>query len=435
LSFTNPDWNIFLQRETEFNLTGIKEYSFGQRNGIIDAREKKLFESLMQTKTSVNEGVAPASGKFPLVIYHPGLGGTIEESALLCEYLASNGFVVISCAYQPNHKNHLYPDWDLERSKNDKDFLIEFIKDSSFIDSNKIVLAGFSFGAQSNFYYETQSSRKITAIVSLDSRLEYGYDYHPPGYGNLTKIMFNNNMTMTAPMLCFSNPAATWLIIDSLKNCEKEYVMVPNYKHYDFTSQIEICRLLKNKSGASVDESIDNWRAYEQICEIICAFIKCKTSENKATCLTYETFLKTFDSPNQNLILEKFSLGNPEKLNTDDSVRSLRQLRTFLEYKNSGLLDNPSNFETWNMAIFSEEQLNELGYFFLNSGRIKIAIDLFIRITELYPNSYNAYDSLGEAYMNAGNTEDAIANYQKSLALNPQNDNAIGMIQRIKNEK
>ena len=49
----------------------------------------------------------------------------------------------------------------------------------------------------------------------------------------------------------------------------------------------------------------------------------------------------------------------------------------------------------------------------------------------LYPDAFNAYDSLGEAYMNHGNTELAIANYQKSLELNPENKNAVTMLEKL----
>ncbi len=42
-----------------------------------------------------------------------------------------------------------------------------------------------------------------------------------------------------------------------------------------------------------------------------------------------------------------------------------------------------------------------------------------------FPASANARDSLGEAYMNAGDRARAIENYEKSLNLNPKNTNAV----------
>jgi Flp pilus assembly protein TadD len=42
----------------------------------------------------------------------------------------------------------------------------------------------------------------------------------------------------------------------------------------------------------------------------------------------------------------------------------------------------------------------------------------------MFPGSWNAFDSLGESYMKAGQKQLAIANYKKSLELKPANDNA-----------
>jgi tetratricopeptide (TPR) repeat protein len=53
---------------------------------------------------------------------------------------------------------------------------------------------------------------------------------------------------------------------------------------------------------------------------------------------------------------------------------------------------------------------------------------------ELYPNVANTYDSLGEAYMVAGQTEKAIFNYQKSLELDADNTNAVEMLKKLKGE-
>ena len=53
--------------------------------------------------------------------------------------------------------------------------------------------------------------------------------------------------------------------------------------------------------------------------------------------------------------------------------------------------------------------------------------------TEDFPNSSNAYDSLGEAYMDNAEKELAIKNYRRSLELNPNNLNAMEMIKRLQN--
>jgi predicted alpha/beta superfamily hydrolase len=79
----------------------------------------------------------------------------------------------------------------------------------------------------------------------------------------------------------------------------------------------------------------------------------------------------------------------------------------------------------------TEEFVNNCGYNQLNNGHIKNAIGLFVENVKAHPNSYNAYDSLGEAYMKSGNTSLAIFNYKKSIELNPHNEGGKEMLKKL----
>lgn len=72
-----------------------------------------------------------------------------------------------------------------------------------------------------------------------------------------------------------------------------------------------------------------------------------------------------------------------------------------------------------------ERTLNELGYQFLYVDDDKrSAILTFEAAAGLFPRSWNAWDSLGEALAQAGEHEKAAESYRKSLELNPSNLNA-----------
>ena len=73
-----------------------------------------------------------------------------------------------------------------------------------------------------------------------------------------------------------------------------------------------------------------------------------------------------------------------------------------------------------------------MGYELIRKKEFKEAIRIFQLNVEAYPQSGNTYDSLGEAYMDAGNKPQAIANYQESLERNPKNANAVKMLQKLK---
>lgn len=80
---------------------------------------------------------------------------------------------------------------------------------------------------------------------------------------------------------------------------------------------------------------------------------------------------------------------------------------------------------------FSEGQLNTLGYQLLRMNKIKDAIEIFKLNVEMFPESSNTYDSLGETYLKDGQNDLALKNYKKAVELDPKNENAIKIINRL----
>ncbi|GAC1630336.1 MAG: hypothetical protein NVS9B14_00850 [Candidatus Acidiferrum sp.] len=82
----------------------------------------------------------------------------------------------------------------------------------------------------------------------------------------------------------------------------------------------------------------------------------------------------------------------------------------------------------------AEFVLNALGYDSLTDGRTEDAIRLFSKNAQEFPESSNVYDSLGEAYAKAGKKDLAIANYEKSLQMDPKNANAAEWLKKLKGQ-
>jgi Flp pilus assembly protein TadD len=82
-------------------------------------------------------------------------------------------------------------------------------------------------------------------------------------------------------------------------------------------------------------------------------------------------------------------------------------------------------------AAVQEARLNALGYSLLRDSKVAEAIAVFKVNVELYPQSSNVYDSLGEAYMANGDKELAVTNYKKSLEMDPHNQNAANMLKKL----
>ena len=87
--------------------------------------------------------------------------------------------------------------------------------------------------------------------------------------------------------------------------------------------------------------------------------------------------------------------------------------------------------ETPRNVSVSENRLNVLGYRLLEQKKVPEAIALFKLNMEFYPNAWNVYDSLADAYAANGEKDLAIANYKKSLELNPQNSNGREKLKKL----
>lgn len=82
----------------------------------------------------------------------------------------------------------------------------------------------------------------------------------------------------------------------------------------------------------------------------------------------------------------------------------------------------------------AESDLNMFGYVLLKQRKTKEAIEILKLNVEAYPQSANVYDSLAEAYLMNGDMALAIENYEKSVALDPKNMNAIAMLKKLKGQ-
>ncbi len=81
---------------------------------------------------------------------------------------------------------------------------------------------------------------------------------------------------------------------------------------------------------------------------------------------------------------------------------------------------------------FDERELNALGYRLLGRGRAAEAVLVLELAARRFPGSWNAHDSLGEAYAAAGRYGDAVLSYEASLRLNPDNHNARAVLERLR---
>ncbi len=158
--------------------------------------------------------------------------------------------------------------------------------------------------------------------------------------------------------------------------------------------------------------------------------------------------LRYTDDNNCIILLNNFSSGNPEELGTNISGILYNQKYDFPKMSLTEVLYKTLNEKGLSEALVEfnrlkdnkndyyvgESEINQLGYNLLAENKVEEAIEVFKLNVEVFPNSSNVYDSLGEAYLKNGNTDLAILNYKKSVELNPKNVSGMETLQKLQNK-
>ena len=110
-------------------------------------------------------------GRFPVVLYAPGLNGAAAENAELCEVLASHGYVVIASPSMGATERTLgHEAADAMTQARDIDFLAAYAYSLPHADAGRVALIGYSFGGLSEFVAAIDNP-DVAAVVALDGAI------------------------------------------------------------------------------------------------------------------------------------------------------------------------------------------------------------------------------------------------------------------------
>ena len=126
----------------------------------------------------------------------------------------------------------------------------------------------------------------------------------------------------------------------------------------------------------------------------------------------------------ENIINHLASLVDPQIVDYDNFIFE-KLLQSAIKKESSDFeldyLELSKNNSTKNRSL--ENHINDVGYMLMNLQMIHKAIEVFKFNNKTYPNSWNTYDSLAEAYARNHEKENAIFYYSKALELNTENAN------------
>jgi len=257
----------------------------GASESALDAEQRRLCDELLATRSAAIRDAPAASGPFPLLVYHPGFGASFEDNAILCEYLASQGYVITSSAYPAASGESLDID-GRDGSMADLACLIAWARQSPTVETGKLGVIGHSGGAHAAISYTAQHATDVGAVVCLDTTQDY-YSTLDCRWERLVATALAHRERLTAPILAAANPHAIFQLLDQLDRARRLYVTVSkNLDHEQFISQGILQRVLAHrielgaaprrdpeKAEFSRSRLASLWREYQDLCACLLAFL------------------------------------------------------------------------------------------------------------------------------------------------------------------
>jgi dienelactone hydrolase len=245
------------------------EFARQLREFLLETAHKDIggpVDALLSMRTRAHRDVWAAQGRFPLVLYHSGAAGSYEDNSVLCEYLATHGYVVITSAFQSGDGQHISNNYGGPRaSLADMLFLLEYAGALPFVDVGRAGAIGHSMGAWRVLEALGQKRSPFRAAVSLDTTLEYTAE-NDPGHATVRRELGRLH-PVRAPVLVVASAErhprfSTW---DRLLPGRTE-LQIPLFEHDDYLLHGILAREMKQ------DRAADFRREYEKLAVAIRLF-------------------------------------------------------------------------------------------------------------------------------------------------------------------
>jgi tetratricopeptide (TPR) repeat protein len=424
---TVADYSTLAATETSFSKPDLSPDS---KKWIAD-----MSPSLKDSMWSVRD--APlAPGHFPVVIYAPSFSAMSWENADLCEYLASNGYVVIASPDMGASTRDMTNDLaGINAQAADISFLVGFAQTLPDTDPSEIAVGGFSWGGISNLFAAARDSR-IKALFALDGSMRYfpglikqAGDIHPD--------------QMTIPLIYFAQGEMT--IEDQARYLSSDKNTGPSvlnaWTHGDLITVHDLA-LIHTEHSSMYQRNENVWKGYEA--QKKADYTRQDGITGYAWVSRYTLhFLDAYLKHDASALawLKKTPAENgapPHFLSVD--FRPAKGIPATLDgfraelgrvgFDHAQELYATTKKENPDFKL-DEQAVNLWGYQLLTDGHIQESIALFKLNTQNYSDSSNTYDSLGDAYDKAGQKDLAIQSYKKALDKDPNNQESKGKLQKL----
>jgi hypothetical protein len=384
----------------------------------------KQAQAVLGQRMGAVANAAAMTGKFPVVIYAPGGGGVAHEAADLCEYLASHGYVVLASRSLGTRTSLINVDAEgLTTQADDIKFLLGYAHTLPQADMAHVAAAGWSWGGLANALAASQDSR-IDALVSFDGTQHKDYTQAIARTRLTLPWLYVQRRPESVRELSADGMETTSILLNEAKYADRYHVVMSPMEHVDFSSlalRVAPPDYFTEYTRAEIET------AYHWTCRYTLEFLNATLKGDAAG----RRFLD--HTPAQNGVPAHMARAyhlpaQAGQVPTQAGFAAALAQEGFghaLEiYRRMQQLDATFTLD--------EGTINGWGYQLIREAHdLPAAVAIFRLGTELYPNSFNLFDSLGEADELNHDAPAASTHYRRSLELNPQNSHAQQRLQAL----
>ncbi len=363
----------------------------------------------------------PNEEAFPLILYVPDAGHSFSDNLILCEYLASHGYIVAATGFMgAMGVNPGDEAADLEAQVQDVGFLLANISEVEFINPGKTGVIGVGLGGAVARLIQMRDYR-IDAVVSLA-----GWDIQTQHLKTVRQNPYYNARRAIMPCLHIFNTddqIFDLALADSCIYSDSYLVEFSQAPTQGFTAYSAIDDIISEEG--IISESVLH-PDYDLICRRVLIFC--------------DAYLKDSETALTSLAPEKDLAGLGPAVTSHVKAQDVPPTaQQFLAIAQSQPADAIALYDKFNsvepgIINVPEQTMNFLGYQLLQNGQSEEAVGIFRINAESYPNSSNVWDSYADGLLAAGNTEKAIECYKKVLEVLPNDNNADASLKDVLRE-
>jgi tetratricopeptide (TPR) repeat protein len=427
---------------------------------------KILEKELKVNMRAIKDAPPNTAQKFPILIYGPSWSSSAYENALLGEFLASHGYVVISSpSVGPEKRDMPISRIGVETQARDMEFLLSIVDTLPNADADRITIGGFSLGGLSNVLIMARNS-SVDTWIGIDPSIHEAYDFFEDspyedyrrfskptlfinslGYMNelpfYDKLVYSDAYVVNLPQLEHTDLASQFIKLFG-SNDTKENVAI-KVRGYNLMTRYILAFLngvFRDKLNYSdmtskyfdsnkIDPSFVQIKTKKGLPKVDVLFDRFKNNKGKGLV----PFLDSTVSEEQNIVYPEADLQRLIYLTAqNDLSQTSKELMAWYQSNYKEAFHNKvlkhisfdqmlelflEVYRTNEKCDFDYYQLNHTAQLLSMGGNGEESLKYFILNTQLHPTNYQAYFNLGIGYFRMDDFDKARINFKRCLELNP----------------